>query len=108
MYELGNKADSDSDSENENEKRAVICCHQVLEQHSDGRWKGHIHDNQRGTDRVGFFPPSVVEVLSRRAGGALSRQGSMPCQRPHLASRPSPSGPAPQTDDSYILGYDPA
>ncbi|XP_047232630.1 caskin-2-like isoform X3 [Girardinichthys multiradiatus] len=80
----------------------------VLEQHSDGRWKGHIHDNQRGTDRVGFFPPSVVEVLSRRAGGALSRQGSMPCQRPHLASRPSPSGPAPQTDDSYILGYDPA
>uniref|UniRef100_A0A672H0C9 Caskin-2-like n=1 Tax=Salarias fasciatus TaxID=181472 RepID=A0A672H0C9_SALFA len=40
----------------------------VLEQHSDGRWKGHIHDSQRGTDRVGFFPPSVVEVLSRRAG----------------------------------------
>uniref|UniRef100_A0A673AMA0 Caskin-2 n=1 Tax=Sphaeramia orbicularis TaxID=375764 RepID=A0A673AMA0_9TELE len=40
----------------------------VLEQHSDGRWKGHIHDTQRGTDRVGFFPPSVVEVLSRRAG----------------------------------------
>ncbi|TNN53965.1 Caskin-2 [Liparis tanakae] len=39
----------------------------VLEQHSDGRWKGHIHDTQRGTDRVGFFPPSVVEVLSRRA-----------------------------------------
>uniref|UniRef100_A0A3Q3NNL5 Caskin-2 n=1 Tax=Labrus bergylta TaxID=56723 RepID=A0A3Q3NNL5_9LABR len=38
----------------------------VLEQHSDGRWKGHIHDSQRGTDRVGFFPPSVVEVLSRR------------------------------------------
>ncbi|TDG98399.1 hypothetical protein EPR50_G00218540 [Perca flavescens] len=39
----------------------------VVEQHSDGRWKGHIHDTQRGTDRVGFFPPSVVEVLSRRA-----------------------------------------
>uniref|UniRef100_A0A3B4FMF1 Caskin-2 n=1 Tax=Pundamilia nyererei TaxID=303518 RepID=A0A3B4FMF1_9CICH len=38
----------------------------VLEQHSDGRWKGHIHDTQRGTDRVGFFPPSVVEVLSKR------------------------------------------
>lgn len=80
----------------------------VLEQHSDGRWKGHIHDTQRGTDRVGFFPPSVVEVLSRRAGVALSRQGSMPSQRPHHASRPPPSGPAPQTDDSYILGYDPA
>ncbi|KAM4715661.1 caskin-2-like isoform 2-T2 [Anableps anableps] len=80
----------------------------VLEQHSDGRWKGHIHDSQRGTDRVGFFPPSVVEVLSRRAGGALSRQGSMPSQRPHPASRPPPSSTAPQTDDSYILGYDPA
>ncbi|GAA6234923.1 caskin-2-like [Lates japonicus] len=40
----------------------------VLEQHSDGRWKGHVHDTQRGTDRVGFFPPSVVEVLSRKAG----------------------------------------
>lgn len=46
----------------------MICWCQVLEQHSDGRWKGHIHDTQRGTDRVGFFPPSVVEVLSRRAG----------------------------------------
>ncbi|XP_028263975.1 caskin-2 isoform X2 [Parambassis ranga] len=82
----------------------------VLEQHSDGRWKGHIHDTQRGTDRVGFFPPSVVEVLSRRAGGTLSRQASMPCQRQHFASRAPPSshGLAPQTDDSYILGYDPA
>uniref|UniRef100_A0A8C2YWD9 Caskin-2 n=1 Tax=Cyclopterus lumpus TaxID=8103 RepID=A0A8C2YWD9_CYCLU len=38
----------------------------VLEQHVDGRWKGHIHDAQRGTDRVGFFPPSIVEVISRR------------------------------------------
>ncbi|XP_068605818.1 LOW QUALITY PROTEIN: major vault protein [Brachionichthys hirsutus] len=38
----------------------------VLEQHVDGRWKGHIHDNQSGTDRVGFFPPSIVEVISRR------------------------------------------
>ncbi|XP_039992013.1 caskin-2-like isoform X2 [Xiphias gladius] len=82
----------------------------VVEQHSDGRWKGHIHDNQRGTDRVGFFPPSVVEVLSKRAGGTLSRQASMPCQRLHFASRAPPSshGPTPQTDDSYTLGYDPA
>ncbi|XP_071403621.1 caskin-2-like [Centroberyx affinis] len=80
----------------------------VLEQHSDGRWKGHIHDTQRGTDRVGFFPPSVVEVLSRRAGGTLSRQASLPCQRQHLLSRAPPSslGPAPQTDDSYTLGYE--
>ncbi|KAM9426784.1 caskin-2 [Pholidichthys leucotaenia] len=82
----------------------------VLEQHSDGRWKGHIHDSQRGTDRVGFFPPSVVEVLSRRAGGALARQASVPCHRQHIASRPPPSSHAttPQTDDSYILGYDPS
>ncbi|XP_026864919.2 caskin-2 isoform X7 [Electrophorus electricus] len=40
----------------------------VLEQHMDGRWKGHIHDSQRGTDRVGYFPPSIVEVMSRRCG----------------------------------------
>uniref|UniRef100_A0A671L911 Caskin-2-like n=1 Tax=Sinocyclocheilus anshuiensis TaxID=1608454 RepID=A0A671L911_9TELE len=40
----------------------------VLEQHMDGRWKGHIHDIQRGTDCVGFFPPSIVEVISRRSG----------------------------------------
>uniref|UniRef100_A0A673JDV5 Caskin-2 n=1 Tax=Sinocyclocheilus rhinocerous TaxID=307959 RepID=A0A673JDV5_9TELE len=40
----------------------------VLEQHMDGRWKGHIHDSPRGTDRVGFFPPSIVEVISRRSG----------------------------------------
>ncbi|CAK6970680.1 caskin-2-like [Scomber scombrus] len=81
----------------------------VLEQHSDGRWKGHIHDTQRGTDRVGFFPPSVVEVLSRRAGGTLSRQASAPSQRV-FANRAPPSshGLAPQTDDSYTLGYDPA
>uniref|UniRef100_A0A672Q425 Caskin-2-like n=1 Tax=Sinocyclocheilus grahami TaxID=75366 RepID=A0A672Q425_SINGR len=39
----------------------------VLEQHMDGRWKGHIHDSQRETDRVGFFPPSIVEVISRRS-----------------------------------------
>ncbi|XP_073346506.1 caskin-2-like [Pagrus major] len=81
----------------------------VLEQHSDGRWKGHIHDTQRGTDRVGFFPPSVVEVLSRRAGGTLSRQASIPCQRQNFASRAPPSshGPGPQTDDSFTHGYDP-
>ncbi|KAM9462786.1 caskin-2 isoform 3-T3 [Clarias gariepinus] len=40
----------------------------VLEQHMDGRWKGHIHDSQRGIDRVGYFPPSIVEVITRRSG----------------------------------------
>ncbi|KFW66935.1 Caskin-2, partial [Pygoscelis adeliae] len=38
----------------------------VLEQHPDGRWKGHIHDAQKGTDRVGYFPPSIAEVISKR------------------------------------------
>uniref|UniRef100_A0A8C5AG66 Caskin-2 n=1 Tax=Gadus morhua TaxID=8049 RepID=A0A8C5AG66_GADMO len=48
----------------------------VLEQHLDGRWKGHIHDVQRGTDRVGFFPPSIVEVISRRSAGDRNSVGS--------------------------------
>ncbi|XP_063077580.1 caskin-2-like isoform X2 [Engraulis encrasicolus] len=78
----------------------------VLEQHVDGRWKGHIHDNMRGMDRVGFFPPSIVEVISRRTGGPLSRQASLPSHRHHLSRAPS-SGPppasAPQTDDAYTL-----
>uniref|UniRef100_A0A3Q1IWV6 CASK interacting protein 2 n=1 Tax=Anabas testudineus TaxID=64144 RepID=A0A3Q1IWV6_ANATE len=55
----------------------------VLEQHVDGRWKGHIHDSQRGTDRVGFFPPSIVEVISRRNGHSC-------CPEP-----PSPPASAP-------------
>ncbi|CAN0018063.1 unnamed protein product [Lampetra planeri] len=42
----------------------------VLEQHPDGRWKGYIQDS-RGADRVGFFPPSVVELVSRRNGTVL-------------------------------------
>ncbi|XP_069785137.1 caskin-2-like isoform X3 [Narcine bancroftii] len=49
----------------------------VLEQHADGRWKGHIHDSQKGTDRIGYFPPSIVEVISRRTG-TLTRHASVP------------------------------
>ncbi|XP_065119162.1 caskin-2 isoform X5 [Paramisgurnus dabryanus] len=48
----------------------------VIEQHMDGRWKGHIHDTQRGTDRVGYFPPSIVEVISRRSAGDRNSVGS--------------------------------
>ncbi|XP_056607788.1 caskin-2 isoform X6 [Triplophysa dalaica] len=48
----------------------------VIEQHLDGRWKGHIHDTQRGTDRVGYFPPSIVEVISRRSAGDRNSVGS--------------------------------
>ncbi|XP_072224187.1 caskin-2-like isoform X2 [Leuresthes tenuis] len=82
------------------------CNKQVLEQHIDGRWKGHIHDSQRGTDRVGFFPPSIVEVISRRNGGTLSRHASLPTQRQQLLPRAplsSSLSSAPQTDDSYSL-----
>ncbi|XP_019373763.1 PREDICTED: caskin-2 isoform X5 [Gavialis gangeticus] len=51
----------------------------VLEQHADGRWKGHIHDAQKGTDRVGYFPPSIVEVISKRAGdrNSVGSEGSI-------------------------------
>uniref|UniRef100_A0A8C2K609 Caskin-2 n=1 Tax=Cyprinus carpio TaxID=7962 RepID=A0A8C2K609_CYPCA len=78
----------------------------VLEQHMDGRWKGHVHDSQRGTDRVGFFPPSIVEVISRRSGGILSRQASLPIQRHHILSRALSSHSShhtSHTDDSYTL-----
>ncbi|PKK25655.1 CASK interacting protein 2 [Columba livia] len=77
----------------------------VLEQHPDGRWKGHIHDAQKGTDRVGYFPPSIAEVISKRTGmvvprvaPAHQRQGSpvgpqlLPDECPHQAA---PSVPAP-------------
>ncbi|KAK0146623.1 Caskin-1 [Merluccius polli] len=40
----------------------------VLEQHADGRWKGCIHDNRTGNDRVGYFPSTMVEVISKRTG----------------------------------------
>ncbi|XP_072772441.1 caskin-1 isoform X2 [Nerophis lumbriciformis] len=45
----------------------------VLEQHSDGRWKGCIHDNRTGNDRVGYFPSNMVEVI-KRAGHSPSRR----------------------------------
>ncbi|XP_068118067.1 caskin-2 isoform X2 [Hyperolius riggenbachi] len=49
----------------------------VLEQHLDGRWKGHIHDAQKGTDRVGFFPPAIVEVITKRLGSTLPRNATV-------------------------------
>ncbi|KAG5832426.1 hypothetical protein ANANG_G00291040 [Anguilla anguilla] len=48
----------------------------VLEQHPDGRWKGCIHDNRTGNDRVGYFPSSLVEVISKRAGVQWCSGGS--------------------------------
>uniref|UniRef100_I3JSB1 Caskin-2 n=1 Tax=Oreochromis niloticus TaxID=8128 RepID=I3JSB1_ORENI len=60
----------------------------VLEQHVDGRWKGHIHDSQRGVDRVGFFPPTIVEVISRRNGQSAR------AVLPRIPSGTPPSPPA--------------
>ncbi|XP_062420772.1 caskin-1 isoform X3 [Pungitius pungitius] len=56
----------------------------VLEQHSDGRWKGCIHDNRTGNDRVGYFPSNMVEVIKRA--------GHSPSQHCHtlLLRRPNP------------------
>ncbi|NXX78303.1 CSKI2 protein, partial [Urocolius indicus] len=76
----------------------------VLEQHPDGRWKGHIHDAQKGTDRVGYFPPSIAEVISKRTGqwpswaqrgqspGPPGGQQHLPDEGPHPAA---PSATAP-------------
>ncbi|XP_077413466.1 caskin-2 isoform X2 [Vanacampus margaritifer] len=80
----------------------------VLEQHADGRWKGHIHDSQRGTDRVGFFPPSIVEVISRRIGGTLSRHASLPARRRSRAALSAGLNSVPHVDDSYSLCIPPA
>lgn len=60
---------------------AVVLFSQVLEQHPDGRWKGCIHDNRTGNDRVGYFPSTMVEVISKRTG-ACSHVPRMPvCAR---------------------------
>lgn len=71
---------------------------QVLEQHPDGRWKGHIHESQRGTDRVGYFPPGIVEVVSKRVGIPVARLPSAPTPlRPSFSriSQPSADDPLP-------------
>ncbi|XP_019499868.1 PREDICTED: caskin-2 [Hipposideros armiger] len=68
----------------------------VLEQHPDGRWKGHIHESQRGTDRVGYFPPGIVEVVSKRVGILAPRLPSVPTPLRPGSSR-TPQSPA---DDS--------
>ncbi|KAK7805303.1 hypothetical protein U0070_027142 [Myodes glareolus] len=68
----------------------------VLEQHPDGRWKGHIHESQRGTDRVGYFPPGIVEVVSKRVGIPVARLPSAPTPLRPSFSRIS----QPSADDS--------
>ncbi|XP_074080687.1 caskin-2 isoform X1 [Macrotis lagotis] len=74
----------------------------VLEQHPDGRWKGHIHESQLGTDRVGYFPPGIVEVVSKRAGITIPRPstGTVPL-RPNFARTPQ----LPADDPLHPLTY---
>ncbi|KAM8785744.1 caskin-2 isoform 2-T3 [Rhynchonycteris naso] len=68
----------------------------VLEQHPDGRWKGHIHESQRGTDRVGYFPPGIVEVVSKRVGILAPRLPSVLTPlRPNFSRTLQPSGDDP-------------
>lgn len=68
----------------------------VLEQHPDGRWKGHIHESQRGTDRVGYFPLGIVEVVSKRMGIPMPRLPSVPTPlRPGFSRMPQPPADEP-------------
>ncbi|KAK2507508.1 hypothetical protein MC885_015618 [Smutsia gigantea] len=74
----------------------------VLEQHPDGRWKGHIHESQRGTDRVGYFPPGIVEVVSKRVGILVPRLPSVPAPlRPGFSRTLQP----PADDPLHPLTY---
>ncbi|XP_063067296.1 caskin-1-like [Engraulis encrasicolus] len=61
----------------------------VLEQHADGRWKGCIHDNRTGNDRVGYFPSNMVEVIKRP--GSRGQHVSSPHGSPTLSGHHSSS-----------------
>ncbi|KAG8506402.1 Caskin-1 [Galemys pyrenaicus] len=72
----------------------------VLEQHPDGRWKGCIHDNRTGSDRVGYFPCSLGEAVAKQAGKRRPRALCLCLLWAHLpeaAEWPAqrPSGPGP-------------
>nr|XP_032816806.1 caskin-1-like [Petromyzon marinus] len=49
----------------------------VVGQHLDGRWKGVVQE-ARGSDRVGFFPPTIAEVINRRT----AHVSPMKCRHP--------------------------
>lgn len=65
------------------ERAPLTLSGQVLEQHPDGRWKGCIHDNRTGNDRVGYFPSSLGEAIVKRAGKSSPGQGLM-ARREHV------------------------
>lgn len=62
----------------------VFVCAKVLEQHSDGRWKGCIHDNRTGNDRVGYFPSNMVEVIKRAGDDPRRRRRATVCARAYV------------------------
>eukprot|EP00079_Xenopus_tropicalis_P039273 XP_017953044.1 PREDICTED: caskin-1 isoform X3 [Xenopus tropicalis] len=67
----------------------------VLEQHPDGRWKGCIHDNRTGNDRVGYFPSNLVEAISRRTGSRGSESSPS-----HMSPGPTSM---PPTEEIWVL-----
>ncbi|KAG9476685.1 hypothetical protein GDO78_002206 [Eleutherodactylus coqui] len=64
----------------------------VLEQHPDGRWKGCIHDNRTGNDRVGYFPANLVEAISKRTGSWGSCHVENPRPQPTIQRAPVSNG----------------
>ncbi|XP_011375229.1 caskin-1 isoform X1 [Pteropus vampyrus] len=68
----------------------------VLEQHPDGRWKGCIHDNRTGNDRVGYFPSSLGEAIVKRAGSRAGTEPSPP-------QGGSTSGPSAPPEEIWVL-----
>ncbi|XP_031718905.1 caskin-1-like isoform X5 [Anarrhichthys ocellatus] len=72
----------------------------VLEQHSDGRWKGCIHDNRTGNDRVGYFPSNMVEVI-KRAGDHPHHSCSRTAE---MSPQGSPTlGQSSASEDIWVL-----
>lgn len=64
----------------------------MLEQHADGRWKGCIHDNRTGNDRVGYFPSSLVEAISKRTGKYFPTSTSQTSPKEQPSPRDPPVG----------------
>ncbi|XP_060028579.1 caskin-1 isoform X5 [Erinaceus europaeus] len=67
----------------------------VLEQHPDGRWKGCIHDNRTGNDRVGYFPSSLGETITKRPGPRAGAEASPP--------QGGGSGPSAPPEEIWVL-----
>ncbi|KAF4015494.1 hypothetical protein G4228_007416 [Cervus hanglu yarkandensis] len=75
----------------------------VLEQHPDGRWKGCIHDNRTGNDRVGYFPSSLGEAIVKRAGNCAWPAGPRAGAEPSPPQGGSSAGPAAPPEEIWVL-----